>query len=81
MWITIVFTYLEYAKAYVPLTKPSNCLKYVTHTYSPDLVDLTQYVGVTYFKQLESFVGGTYAIAYSKYVNTIVIHTYSYQAF
>jgi len=26
-------------------------------------------------------VGGTYAIAYSKYVNTIVIHTYSYQAF
>jgi hypothetical protein len=61
--------------------KLSNCLKYVTHTYSPDLVDLTQYAGVTYFKQLESLVGDTYTIAYSKYVNTIVNHTYSYQAF
>jgi hypothetical protein len=65
----------------MPLAKPSNCLKYVTHTYSPDLVDLTQYVGVTYFKQLESFAGGAYAFAYSKYVNTIVIHTYPYQVF
>ena len=40
-----------------------------------------EYVRVIYFKQLESFAGGTYAIAYSKYVNTIVIHTYPYQAF
>ena len=46
-----------------------------------DLVDLTQYVGVTYFKQLESFTSGTYAIAHSEHVNTIVIHTYPYQAF
>jgi len=34
--------------------------------------------GVTYFKQLESFVGGTYAITYFKYVNTVAIHTYLY---
>jgi len=26
-------------------TKPSNCLKYVTLTYSPDLVDLTHMLG------------------------------------
>jgi len=65
---------------YAPPTKPSNCLKYVTPTYSPDLVDLTQYAGATYFKQLEGFVGGTYAITYFKYVNTIAIHTYPYQA-
>ena len=61
--------------------KPSNCLKYVTPTYSLDLVDLTQYAGATYFKQLEGFVGDTYAITYFKYVNTISIHTYPYQAF
>ena len=70
-----------FAKAYAPPVKLSNCLQYVTHTYSPDLVDLTQYAGVTYFKQLESFVGGTYAITYFEYVNTIVIRTYPYQAF
>ena len=40
-----------------------------------------EYVRVTYFKQLEGFTGGTYAITYSKYGNTIVIHTYPYQAF
>jgi hypothetical protein len=65
----------------VPPAKHSNCLKYVTHTYSLDLVDLTQYTGVTYCKQLESLAGDTYAITYSKYVNTIAIHTYPYQAF
>jgi hypothetical protein len=61
--------------------KPFNCLKYVTPTYSWDLVDLTQYTEAIYFKQLEGFMGGIYAIAYSKYVNTIAIHTYPYQAF
>ena len=40
-----------------------------------------EYAGVTYFKQLEGFAGGAYVITYSKYVNTIVIHTYPYQAF
>ena len=56
-------------------------LKYVTHTYSPDLVDLTQYAGVIYFKQLESFAGGAYAFTYSKYVDTIVIHTHPCRVF
>jgi len=45
------------------------------------LLDLTQYAGVTYFKQLESFAGSTYAFAYSKYANTIVIHMYPYRLF
>jgi hypothetical protein len=40
-----------------------------------------EYAGVAYFKQLEGFVGGAYVITYSKYVNTIVIRTYPYQAF
>src|ERR1700692_5040114 len=73
--------YLEYAKAYAPLVKPSNCLKYVTHTYSLDLVDLTQCAGVTYFTQLGSFVGGTYRAGhhhpYKVYVwarNTAPVH-------
>ena len=47
----------------------------------PDLAGLTRYVGVTYFKQLAGFVGGAYAIAYSKYVNTKAIHTYPYCVF
>ena len=34
-------------------------------------------MGVTYFKQLEGFVGGAYAITYSKYVNTEAIHALS----
>ena len=46
-----------------------------------DLAGLTGYGGVTYFKQLEGFAGGTYAIAYSKYVNTKVIHAYPYHIF
>ena len=75
MSIPIVFTYLEYVIAYSPPVKPSNCLKYVTLAYSLDLVDLTQYAGVTYFKQLENFVGGAYAITYFKYVNTRFTHT------
>jgi hypothetical protein len=48
-----------YTEAYVPSMEPSNCLKYVTPAYYPDLVDLTQYVGVTHFKQLEGCMGGT----------------------
>ena len=67
-----------------PITNSKFAEQYVmnnkTNQYL-DLVDLTQYVGVTYFKQLESFTSGTYAIAHSEHVNTIVIHTYPYQAF
>jgi len=59
--------------------KPSNCLKYVTPAYW--VKKSGEYVRITYFKQLEGFVGGAYAITYSKYVNTIGIHTYPYQAF
>ena len=47
----------------------------------PDLAGLTGYVGVTYFKQLEGFAGGAYAITYSKYMNKKVIHTYLYHVF
>ena len=61
--------------------KPSNCLKYVTPAYWVKSTKSGEYAGVTYFKQLEGFVGGAYAITYSKYVNTIGIHTYPYQAF
>ena len=62
-------------------TKLSNCLKYVTPAYWVKSTKSREYVWITYFKQLESCTGGTYAIAYSKYVDTIGIHTYPYQAF
>jgi len=45
------------------------------------LAGLTRYAGVTYFKQLEGFVGGAYTIAYSKYVNSKAIHAYPYCVF
>ena len=51
------------------------------YSHIRDLAGLTGYAGVTYFKQLEGFVGGIYAIAYSKYVNTNVIHAYPYCVF
>ena len=74
-------SYLEYVLVYVSPTKPSNCLKYVTSTYWVKSTKSGEYVWVTYFKQLESLVGDTYTNTYSKYVNTIANHTYSYQAF
>ena len=61
--------------------QPSNCLKYVTPTYWVKSTKSGEYVWVTYFKQLKGFASGTYAFAYSKYVNTIVIHTYPYRVF
>ena len=56
-------------------------LKYVAPAYWVKSTKSGEYVGVIYFKQLEGFVGGAYVITYSKYVNTIVIRTYPYQAF
>ena len=76
MWITIVLIYLKYVIGYPAPAKP-----YMCPAYSLDLVDFTQYVGGTYFKQLEHFAGGAYAITYSKCDKTIVIHTYPYQVF
>jgi len=48
---------------------------------SLDLADLTQYVRLAYFKQLEGFVHGTHSIAYSIYLNTYATQTYSYHVF
>jgi len=53
----------------------------VTPAYWVKSTKSGEYVWVTYFKQLEGFVSGAYAFAYSSYVNTIVIHTYPYRVF
>ena len=50
--------------------------KYMIPAYSLDLEKVTTYAGITYFKQLEGFASGTYATAYSKYANTVVIIVY-----
>ena len=45
------------------------------------ICQIQRYACVTYFKQLEGFVCGAYAITYSIYVNTNVAHTYPYYIF